>query len=89
MATHLASGGTGRVSQLADRIETAQLQMADRLHTHALDVLAGPGWDKRVATEPESLAVDLTDALREVLLIAESRGLRLGLPGLPGHAAEG
>ncbi|MFC9424528.1 hypothetical protein [Streptomyces sp. NPDC056987] len=78
---YLASDGTGRVSRLADRIEAARLGAAHALHAHALDVLAKPGWEDTAATEPDELAVELTDSLREVLLIAESGGVRLGLSG--------
>ncbi|MFD5747793.1 hypothetical protein [Streptomyces sp. NPDC127033] len=64
---------------MADRIEAAQLGAAHAVHAHALDVLAKPGWEDTAATEPGRLAVELTDTLREVLLIAESRGVRLVL----------
>ncbi|MGW6604456.1 hypothetical protein [Streptomyces sp. NPDC055036] len=69
--------GTGPVSRLADRIEGVRLAQALKLHEEALDVLAEPGLE---AVEVDCLVVRLADALGDMLLIAESRGVRLGLP---------
>ncbi|MFB7916712.1 hypothetical protein [Streptomyces sp. NPDC056061] len=67
--------GTGVVSQMADDMEDLQLDMADELLGHAVDLLA----DRR-ATEPQIrfLTDRLTESLRQVVRVAESRGLRLG-----------
>lgn len=62
----------GPVSRLADATESIQLGMGDALLTHAGDLLqdARPG-------ELRYLAERLTEALRDALRIAESRGRRL------------
>jgi hypothetical protein len=62
----------GPVSRLADATESIQLGMGDALLTHAGDLLpdAPPG-------ELRYLAERLTEALRDALRIAESRGRRL------------
>ncbi|MFJ2115624.1 MULTISPECIES: hypothetical protein [unclassified Streptomyces] len=78
--------GTGPVSRLADRVEAVQLAWAERLHEEALDLFAEGGPEE---LEVDCLAARLTDALRDVLVIAESRGLRLGLPGCEGGIGGG
>ncbi|WP_251066515.1 hypothetical protein [Streptomyces sp. ISL-36] len=68
--------GTGAVSRLADGIESVQLGMAGELLGHADDLLA----DRRVTSgELRYLAGRLTESLRDVKRIAESRGARLGV----------
>lgn len=66
--------GTGLVSRMADETEAVQLDMADELLGHADDLLA----DHRT-TSPQIrfLADRLTESLRQVVRVAESRGLRL------------
>ncbi|MEV0208080.1 hypothetical protein AB0H97_23145 [Streptomyces sp. NPDC050788] len=63
----------GPLSRLADATESIQLGMGAELLTHAGDLLpcAPPG-------ELRFLAERLTEALRDALRVAESRGLRLG-----------
>ncbi|MGX1756322.1 hypothetical protein ACWIG5_05295 [Streptomyces lydicus] len=74
---YLVGDGTGHVSRVADTIERVQLGMADEILGHADDMLAG----HRVADrELRFLARGLTDALRDVRRIAESRGARLPVP---------
>jgi anti-sigma regulatory factor (Ser/Thr protein kinase) len=76
--------GTGVLSRHADRIEAVQLGLADKLLNRArqmLDVLDASA--KSHALEP--LANQLTLALRDALLIAESRGARLAQGLLPGE----
>ncbi|MGW2521798.1 hypothetical protein ACWC09_33235 [Streptomyces sp. NPDC001617] len=62
----------GLVSRLADATESIQLGMGTELLAHARDLLpdAPPG-------ELRFLAERLAEALRDVLRVAESRGLRL------------
>ncbi|MFE1308419.1 hypothetical protein [Streptomyces sp. NPDC058755] len=62
----------GPVSRLADATESIQLGMGKELLAHALDMLPDtpPG-------ELRFLAACLTEALRDALRIAESRGRRL------------
>lgn len=61
--------GGGRLSRLADVTEATQLDMGARLLAHADDLLPS-------ATEEQLgfLAERLTEALRDILRIAESRG---------------
>ncbi|WP_328921922.1 hypothetical protein [Streptomyces griseoaurantiacus] len=69
--------GTGRLSRLADDIETVQLGMADDLLGHAVDLL---GDTKVTAPQLRYLAARLTEALHDVHRIARSRGARLPVP---------
>lgn len=75
---YLVSDGTGYVSRIADGVECMQLDMADGILGHAEDLLAC-----QQVTSPELrfLARGLTDALRDVRRIAESRGARLPVRG--------
>lgn len=70
---YVLGDGNGYVSRLADDIESVQLGMADDLLGHAADLLA----DQKV-TGPELhfLANRLTESLRDVRRVAESRGSR-------------
>ncbi|WP_217143966.1 hypothetical protein [Streptomyces sp. AC627_RSS907] len=71
---YLLTDGGGRLSRLADVMETTQLAMAEDLLEHAADLLA----DARAT--PEQLRFCLSrmcEALRDVHRVAESRGLRL------------
>lgn len=72
---HLVSDGNGPVSQIADRVEAVQLGLADRLLGRAHEVITEP---ELSIGELGMLAAQLTDALRDALLIAECRGARLG-----------
>ncbi|MFE0374827.1 hypothetical protein ACFW1M_04415 [Streptomyces inhibens] len=59
------------MSRLADEVEAAQLGMGAELLGHARAMLN----DRRVSNgEPRFLGERLTEALRDVLRIAESRG---------------
>ncbi|AZS72788.1 hypothetical protein DDE74_19085 [Streptomyces lydicus] len=74
----------GYLSRLADHTEAVQLEMAAELLEHAVEVL-GDG-----ETEPNEvrlLAMDMTEALRDVRRVAISRGHRLPLTDPP--ACEG
>lgn len=70
----LTDGDGGAVSRLADRIEDAQLDLADRLLGRTRDVFSERGPD---AGEFAVLVAQLADALQDALLIAHSRGARL------------
>ncbi|MET7763138.1 hypothetical protein [Streptomyces sp. NPDC005336] len=72
---HLASdGGDSYPSRRADEIEALQLRMGTELLDHARALL-----DARAASSGELrfLASRLTEALRDALRVAESRGGRL------------
>ncbi|MGW3644951.1 ATP-binding protein [Streptomyces sp. NPDC000878] len=74
----LISDGDGPVSRIADRVEAVQLGLADRLLGRAQELIAAP---ELSISELGSLVAQLTDALRDALLIAECRGDRLGAVG--------
>ncbi|MFC9507257.1 hypothetical protein [Streptomyces sp. NPDC057002] len=77
---YLVGDGTGYVSRLADDIEDVQLGMADDLLGHADELLA----EQRVTSaELHYLAMRLTECLRDVRRVAESRGERLSPPESP------
>ncbi|MFF8934012.1 hypothetical protein ACF08O_04560 [Streptomyces paradoxus] len=77
---YLVGAGTGYVSRLADEIEDVQMDMADRLLGHAAGLLV----ERRVTSaELHYLARRLSESLRDVIRIAESRGARLGRPPRP------
>lgn len=75
---YLLGDGTGHVSRVADDIERLQLGMADELIGHADGLLACQGASDR---ELRFLARGLTDCLRDVRRVAESRGARLRAAG--------
>ncbi|MFI8866821.1 hypothetical protein OG893_20065 [Streptomyces sp. NBC_01696] len=64
----------GHLSRLADNTEAVQLGMAAELLEHAAEVLAGGEVEPN---ELRQLAMDMTDALRDALRVAISRGNRL------------
>ncbi|KUO02519.1 hypothetical protein [Streptomyces caeruleatus] len=72
---YVVGDGTGRVSRLADEIEGLQLGMADELLAHAATLLAEP---RVTGGELRYIAGCLSDSLRDVKRVAESRGARLG-----------
>ncbi|GGU09499.1 hypothetical protein [Streptomyces lateritius] len=68
---------TSHLSRLADNTEAIQLGLAADLVAHVLEVLN----DER--TDPDELrrlTADLTDALKDTLRVATSRGHRLSAP---------
>ncbi|MFI2185404.1 hypothetical protein [Streptomyces sioyaensis] len=71
---YLVGDGAGYVSRIADEIERTQLDMADGLLGHAEDMLA---CERVTVPELRFLARGLTDVLRDVRRIAETRGARL------------
>lgn len=75
---YVLGDGTGYVSRLADGIESVQLGMADDLLGHAADLLA----DRRMTSgELHFLASRLSESLRDVKRVAESREARLDAVG--------
>ena len=74
---YLSSDGTGRLSRLADTVESVQLGMANELLGHAVDLLAD---HTATSAQLRFLAARMTEALRDTLRIAESRGARLSAP---------
>ncbi|GGV63256.1 hypothetical protein [Streptomyces massasporeus] len=74
---YLVGDGTGYVSRLADEIEDVRIDMADALLGHADELLA----ERRVTSgELHYLARRLSESLRDVKRVAESRGARLAHP---------
>ncbi|MCX4787231.1 hypothetical protein OG369_13845 [Streptomyces sp. NBC_01221] len=71
---YLSTDGTGPLSRLADQIEYVQLGLAGKLLDHVRVVLSGSTPE---TSELRLLTAQLADALRDTLLIAESRGNRL------------
>ncbi|QNE77199.1 hypothetical protein F0344_23630 [Streptomyces finlayi] len=75
---YVLGDGTGYVSRMADGVESVQLGMAGDLLGHAADLLA----DRKVTgVELHFLASRLSESLREVVRVAESRGSRLSATG--------
>jgi hypothetical protein len=75
---YLVSDGTGHVSRVADTVESVQLGMADDLLDHVADMLDD---DRRVTyAQLRFLLARMSEALTDVLRIAESRGARLPMP---------
>ena len=76
--SYVLTDGTGHVSRIADSVESIQLSMAEDLLGHATDLLG----NRRVgAVDLRFLAGRLSESLRDVVRIAESRGARLEAPG--------
>ncbi|MEU3991301.1 hypothetical protein AB0F24_23510 [Streptomyces platensis] len=74
---YLIGDGTGFLSRIADDTELAQLDLASELLDQATRILIARAW---TAGEIHLLALQLTESLREVKRIAESRGGRLPPP---------
>ncbi|KUO20283.1 hypothetical protein AQJ91_15575 [Streptomyces dysideae] len=74
---YLVTDGTGYLSRVADDIESVQLGMAGELLDHAADMLAD---HKVTLAQLHFLAARMSEALRDVHRIAESRGARLATP---------
>ncbi|MFK4066071.1 hypothetical protein [Streptomyces sp. NPDC029674] len=72
----------GYVSRLADNVESIQLGMALQLLGHAEELLADPKANPR---EVRYLTTCLSEALRDVHRVAESRGTRIPPPGNDEH----
>ncbi|WP_369222869.1 hypothetical protein AB5J52_17045 [Streptomyces sp. R39] len=71
---YLVGDGEGRVSRLADQIEGLQLGMADGLLDHAAALLTE---HRLTGEELHYLARRLSESLRDVKRVADSRGARL------------
>ncbi|BCL21881.1 hypothetical protein ACPCBX_33825 [Streptomyces tuirus] len=73
-ASYLISDGRGgRLSRLADVAEATRLDMGVRLLAHAEDMLPDA-----TETQLRFLAERLTEALRDILRVAENQELRTG-----------
>ncbi|MFF4526379.1 hypothetical protein [Streptomyces bluensis] len=70
--------GGGYLTRLADNIESVQLDMGNQLLGHAQELISDP---KTGPVELRYLSARLTESLRDVLRVAESRGARLPVPG--------
>lgn len=71
-----ASGEGGYLSRLADEMEAVQLRLGAELLGHVVAVLDD---SKASPTELRFVVARLSEALRDALRVAESRGLRLGM----------
>lgn len=79
--------GSSYLSRLADNTEAIQLGLAAALVAHAQEALSN---EDTVPEELRRLAADLTDALKDVLRVAVSRGHRLAAPDVStGEGNEG
>ncbi|WP_413085229.1 hypothetical protein [Streptomyces caniferus] len=75
---YVMGDGTGYISRVADTVEGLQLDMAAELLALAADLLA----DNRASSvQLRFLGDRMTEALRDVVRIAHSRGARLPAPG--------
>ncbi len=69
--------GGGYLTRLADNIESVQLGMGNELLGHAHELISDP---KTGPAELRYLSARLTESLRDILRVAESRGARLPVP---------
>ncbi|MBZ9640085.1 hypothetical protein [Streptomyces sp. PSKA30] len=77
---YLAVGGEGGyLSRLADEMEAVQLAMAADVLGHARKVLDDP---KAPYVEVRFAGLRLAECLSDAVRVAESRGVRLGVPCL-------
>jgi len=74
---YLVGDGAGYLSRVADNIESVQLGMSAGLLDHAADMLDD---HKATSAQLRFLVARMTEALRDVHRIAESRGARLPAP---------
>jgi hypothetical protein len=74
LSTH---SGSSMLSRLADEMETVQLSMGAEVLDHARRVMDDP---KASVGELRYAGVHLIECLRDVLRVAESRGMRLPVP---------
>ncbi|MFJ7997398.1 hypothetical protein ACIQ7D_09665 [Streptomyces sp. NPDC096310] len=78
---YLAGGGNGYISRMADEMEDAQLDMAAEILGHAADMLAD---SKTSSVQLRFLVARMSEALRDVCRVAESRGARIPEPPCTG-----
>lgn len=71
---YVVGDGAGYLSRVADDVESVQLGMADDLLAHAVAILADHTLGRN---ELHFLSSRLTESLRDVCRVAESRGGRL------------
>ncbi|KUM92834.1 hypothetical protein AQI88_30230 [Streptomyces cellostaticus] len=75
----------GRLSRLADSVESIHLGMGDQLLGHARALINHP---RTGPVELRYLSTRLTESLRDVLRVAKSRGARLPVPDSDGDDPE-
>jgi hypothetical protein len=73
----LTDADGGHLSRIADNIESVQLGMGRELLGHARALVDDP---KTGPVELRYLSARLSESLRDVLRVAESRGARLAVP---------
>lgn len=74
---YLAGDGSGYLSRVADNVESVQLGMASELLDHTAELLA----DQKATRDQLRFALAcMSDALRDVKRIADSRGARVPAP---------
>lgn len=73
----LHGDGSGYLSRVADNIESVQLGMAVELLDHAADMLTD---HKATSDQLRFVLARMSEALRDVHRIAESRGARMPVP---------
>ena len=71
---YLVTDGDGPLSRAADAVEAVQLSMAVGLLRHADDLL---GYERASAVQLRYLLARMSESLRDVHRVAESRGARL------------
>jgi hypothetical protein len=71
---YLVTDGDGPLSRAADAVEAVQLSMAVELLRHADDLL---GHERASAVQLRYLLARMSESLRDVHRVAESRGARL------------
>ncbi|MEU2129299.1 hypothetical protein [Streptomyces sp. NPDC018352] len=75
---YIIGDGTGYVSRVADNVESVQLGMAAELLDHVDDML---GDSEVTSVQLRYVVARMSEALRDVCRVAESRGLRLRTSG--------
>ncbi|MER6014799.1 hypothetical protein [Streptomyces bluensis] len=73
----LTGDNGGYLTRLAGDIESVQLGMGNELLGHAQELIGDP---KVTPAELRYLSARLTESLRDILRVAESRGARLPVP---------
>ena len=74
---YLAGDGRGYLSRVADNVESVQLGMANELLDHTAELLAD---HKATRDQLRFTLACMSDALRDVKRIADSRGARVPAP---------
>ncbi|NBE54774.1 hypothetical protein [Streptomyces boluensis] len=78
----LLTDGDGYLTRIADNVESVQLDMAGELLDHIDDLLTGPG---ATSDQLRYGLARMSESLRDVKRIADSRGARLSGPVADGN----